>query len=555
MATSGVTASYGSYRFRPVPLVTLNVEKFRTTSKVIGGYYNLTLNGTLFPSSTGAPLTGPKALFEEKNRLMSGLNVDYDEFIVDFQGDGDCAGTSIYGRPRIRSVSFQESTDNWTDRIPYTIELEFTASTITGVEDYITTDLNLESLTTDYSVSFVGPNTAGYWGTSSGIQQYFGPHLEIKRGISAKGLNLGLGTYRSTGTFPDNLGSSLEKTAYQNALDYVGSIATGAPDLNSFTHNNILNIAGTLGSGYSQAALTFRDITTSEEEGTVNVNDTFMVFPVSGTLSGVASPLIKGTGNEIHKVSDTFNFDIADSESEGITTINLNGTIQGYTSYGLGDGFLKADEGSTAIDEARDYLALSLIQNDHLFNRANYLYTDASTTGFNGAYDPWNTSSLTHQLALNPNPISKSFGYNISDGTISYAVSFNNKPGPCNTGVIAESISLTRNKPIPVIATQQVLGRANGPILQSLGTVTSFTQDMSIEAIVVPPSGDTCLTLPCPCPSISFSGAPDYEPVVLKAEAEISGSNAIFRTADNETFDPKIGRYSRSVSWTYTPCG
>ena len=543
MATSGVTASYGNYRFKPVPLVTMSVEKFRTTARTIGGFYSLTLNGTLFPSSTGAPLTGPKALFEEKNRFMSGLNVDYDEFIVSFEGDGDCEGTSVYGRPRVRSVSFSESTDNWSDRIPYTVELEFTASSITGVQDYITTDLNLETLATDYSVSFAGPTTAGYWGTSSGIQQYFGPNLEIKRNISAKGLNLGLGTYRSTGSFPDGLGSALEKTAYQNALDYVGSVATEAPEIGLFNNNNVLNISGTIGSGYAVSALTAREISASEEDGTVSVNDTFVFFPVEGTLTGVAPTV----GKE-HKVSDTFNFDISDAESEGITSISLNGSIQGYTSYDLGQGFLVAPSGSSAIDESRKYLTSSLLNDQQFFKRANYLYTEASTTGFNGARNPFDISSLSHQLALNPSPISKSFGYNISDGTISYAVTFNNKPGPCNTGVISESINLTRNKAIPVIATQTVLGRANGPILQSLGTVTARTQDMSIEAVVVPPSGGVgnCF--------LDFEGAPNYDSVVLDAESSISGSNSIFRTSDNETFDPKIGRYTRSISWTYTPC-
>ena len=137
MTTSGVTASYGSYRFKPVPLATMAVEHFKTASRTIGGYYSLTLNGTLYPKSTGGG-EGAKNLFEEKNRLMSGLNVDYDEFLINFESASPtCAGTSVYGRPRVRSVSFAESPDNWTDRMPYTIELEFTSSSITGVADYI----------------------------------------------------------------------------------------------------------------------------------------------------------------------------------------------------------------------------------------------------------------------------------------------------------------------------------------------------------------------------------------------------------------------------------
>ena len=111
---------------------------------------------------------------------------------------------------------------------------------------------------------------------------------------------------------------------------------------------------------------------------------------------------------------------------------------------------------------------------------------------------------------------------------------------------------MTRNRAIPVIASQVVLGRANGPVLQALGTVTAKSQDMSIEAVVVPPSGGVLPIGGNACP-LNFEGAPDYESVVLAAEYSISGG-AIFRTSDNETFDPKIGRYTRSISWTYTPC-
>lgn len=546
MTTSGVTASYGSYRFKPVPLVTMSVEKFRTASRTIGGYYSLTLAGTLYPRSTGGG-EGAKNLFEEKNRFLSGLNVDYDEFLINFESASPtCAGTAVYGRPRVRSVNFSESTDNWTDRIPYTVELEFTASSITGVADYITTDLNLETLSTDYSVAFVGPATAGYWGTTSGVQQYFGPNLEVQRSISAKGLNLGLATYHNSG-MPDYSGAVLEKTAYENAVDYVSTIVTGAPDFGLFNNSNILNLSGTIGSGFAVSALTSRDISASEEDGTISVNDTFLFFPIGGSLTGSAN-----TVGVTHKVSDTFNFDISDSESEGVTSINLNGTIQGYTSYELGQDIMRAPEGKTAIDEAKNYLTLGLIGDQQFFKRANYLYTDPSTTGFNGARDPFDTSNNGHELALNPSPISKSFGYNIADGSISYAVTYNNKSGPCNTGVISESINMTRNRATPVIATQTVLGRAYGPIFQSLGTVTAKTQDLSIEAVVVPPSGGTARGGNA-CP-LNFEGAPDYESVVLDAEFSISGQNTIFRTTDNETFDPKVGRYTRSVSWTYTPC-
>ena len=112
---------------------------------------------------------------------------------------------------------------------------------------------------------------------------------------------------------------------------------------------------------------------------------------------------------------------------------------------------------------------------------------------------------------------------------------------------MSETISNTKNIGVPVIASQTVLGRAAGPILQDIGTKTANNWDLSIESVVVPPTG-------CEI-SGAFNHTPDYGSVVSGLETHFDNlSYTYFKTADNESFDIKTGRYTRSVSWIYTEC-
>ena len=112
-----------------------------------------------------------------------------------------------------------------------------------------------------------------------------------------------------------------------------------------------------------------------------------------------------------------------------------------------------------------------------------------------------------------------------------------------------ENISVVDNNPTDVFASLTVLGRAAGPVLQDIGTVTAPTRDVNIDAIMTIGSGCTVAQLLANKPSAQVSG------ILCAFETDLTGSfTQVFLTSDNENWNPKTGSYSRNVRWIYTNC-
>jgi hypothetical protein len=161
-----------------------------------------------------------------------------------------------------------------------------------------------------------------------------------------------------------------------------------------------------------------------------------------------------------------------------------------------------------------------------------------------------NETTSSKVLLLNPEPMSKSIGYNTNDGTASYALTYTNRPANCYTGALSESINLSRDNATPVHASLTILGRVNGPILQNIGTKTASTTSITIEAFLIPPTGSGA------CTGDLFKASPVYyEEVIDSAEEKISGDfGTFYRTSDSQSWDPRQGRFTRNVAWIHTDC-
>jgi hypothetical protein len=483
------TVKYGDYTFTPSPNVSIQRDVFRTAdnSRIIGGLYRISLEGT----------------------RISGANED--------------CGTQILGRPLVESIS-RQSDDFWATKNTYNIELVFAASHISGVDDYIASGLNLESLSTSYSHSYV--NKPFKFGNESSDAI-----IQVDRGISVKGISVGSGNLDAPMDTGNLDATGLYKTAFQNAVDYTTGVlgASGNSITIPSMTQSILDVPAD-----TEAFLTDRSVEANPEDGTLSINDTFFLFP---TGQGSSRP----TG---HAASDTFTMSSDFSSDNGYGTVTLQGEVLGYSSFhqnigGAGGGVLTPVVNKTAFENASGYFQASL--DDGIFTqRANTLYSGDLVSNISGA-----TSSTLNT----DRPTSISYSYNIEGGSVSYNLTYDNSPAHCVDGVLSETITNTKNIGVPVVASQTVLGRAAGPILQDIGTKTANTWDLSIEAVVVPPSGGCDI-------SGSFNNTPDYGTVVSGLETYFDNlSYTYFKTADNESFDIKGGRYTRSVSWIYTECG
>ena len=515
MAVTGVNVTYGDYQFKPAPNVSYERETFsiKNNGKIIGGNYRVTLDGTLLPLGQHSA----KDVFEAKEQLYSGVKDSYKVFIAEFLGDASCTGYVMRGRPLVDSISVS-SDDNggYTQKAQYSIGLTFPVTSLTGSEDHLGSGLNLEDLSTSYSFSYL-KKPVKYYGVE------FPPVIEIQRSVSAVGQTTGSGVIT-------DLSETGTNTALQNAVNYVTGIAT--EDIN-FDFNYMLDL------GESDTYKTyFTDRTLSQDEiaGTVNVDDTFIAI-----ATGIPSSFNEASGyvplGDFCAV-DNFSLNVEKANEDGLATVSIEGSAQGYPSLAVQSGSFRVT-GTGGFDMAHQYVEHCL--NSGVFaNRAGMAYSGALATGH---------LSGVATLPINRQPLSETYGYNIDEGTVTYSLQFNNRPQTCATGVLSENISITKNRPTDVYASLTVLGRAAGPILQDIGTKTAFTQDISIEAVVVPETG---------CAESGFlNAAPivQYNTIVDNLELSISGDyGTFFRTADNESYDVKTGRYSRSASWIYTEC-
>ena len=589
MSSNSVTSGvYGSWEFKPVTDLSIQREAFKTpdNTMTIGGLYRVTVSASYLPEtpiadarqpeinpSSPTPLTSIVSKFEAG--LFKAMRTDYQIARFYFSCDGEDE-YAVYGRPFIENVSI-ESPNQWSQSLTYTVDMVFPASSLTGC-DYDDANgghlgaLNLQSISTNYDATYL---TKPY---SFGSEQ-FGPILEITRTVNAQGLTVPVGnavTDYPGGRTHDPVDGTIQDIGcnFKNeVLCDVDHAAIGLPVCSgtgddptayhfiftgqalNYASQYISGVFGSGGSGFdipplaknifsadgAKTYLTDRTVSISEFEGTIDVNDTFLAIP-TGTDMGYAA-------------TETFNFSVDSTSDNGLTTVNINGDIQGYADLGISGGVFEQRHANSggAFGSASGYFN-ALLDEGRMAERAEHIYSGSLGSERMNCYD-------IGRLLATGIPLSKSFSYNISEGTINYAISYDDKAPTFKDGVLSETISFNTASPVPVIAQLTVLGRANGPLMQDIGTVTAYTADLNIEAVVCPNTGSTMGD------GSVITGwrldAPDYDDIVLDCEAGISGtppgclpecSNSIFRTADNETWDFKGGRYTRAVSWVYTPC-
>ena len=565
MSVTGVEVYYGDYQFKPAPLMTVSREQYKANNgTVFGGGYRVSINGSLLPESVqGTGLTAAEAAsrsslptaaghnldgygnavssFRAKDDLLYALNNDGSLFSVKFLGDGPlCSGYVVYtSGTRVNSVEFS-SEDQWVKKVEYSIEIFSRNHLTTGMGDpgLYNTDgaydlivgsggfTELQSYDREYSVEVVAkPNQFGTGCTPLWLQVGVSTSVQTMEGAETKAYS----TYPTSADF-DNVASGFLRSA-----GMIGGASGFDPVLTERNHG--LNILG----------------------GSYNWSDTYVMKPNSGEYKGKNVP----TGNVI----DTFNLDVSSSLEDAIITVNLQGELRGLepfvgtpTESGSGSpgpfglALPAATKMSTAIFAAQSYLddALYAKTGDGSDSyptkeRGHPLLFDRAATAYSGLGSP-----STILLQLSPEPISKSVAYNTNEGTIGYNLSYSNRPANCYSGALSETISISRSYATDVHSNLVILGRANGPILQDIGTKTASTTQCSIEAVVVPETGCGCLG-----PGKIWNGSPTgaYQTMINEVELGISGNYATwFLTASDVNWDPRTGRFGRTASWIHTDC-
>jgi len=534
-AGDGIVFKYGDYQFDPRPLFTANKETIRLPSNdVLATKYSVTLQGNILPTGID-PIDGNKAGL---TTVLSGANVLRDAFSQDFKLLLLQCGTDaplISGYPRVTTIDVTNAGDNYIRRADYTINLELPS--LTGLfsepggvhcggslaSGTNLTDSGLMSVSDEFTIEFLDERMGGEVGlTGTGVDGSAGfttlPSIfSIQRTVSAQGDSIG-------GAECDLIPSSYVQP-WQRAKAYVSANLGITPDMTG--------LAGLLGVGTGLNGLNlvnnFRNVSVNRTEGSVNATQTWIAF----------------TGGA--PATEDFEISIDRSVENPLTSITINGTIQGMAVIDYDDSTLSSPTGqskfSYALTSWSGHPAQPLGISGAILPRAQAVYQSLPKHKGNPAG------------ALNPDPLSEGLGYNIVGGVITYNHSYDDRPINCYSGALTETLSFTFNEPNDVFASLTILGKPQGPLLQQINTSGVTTRDISIDAIVPIGNASTGICDFGALTNIALDPPPEYDTFVNQYEARLTGLyDQVFVNSHSKSWEPKVGHFTLSKSWTLGFC-
>ena len=507
---NSTTMQYGKYTFTPVPLINLSKENQKTGGgEIIGTLYNMTLQGTLTPYPTGI------------GGIDSISNLQHD-FLEAFAATGvgleliiKCSDTEIIKcRPRVNSVDFAEG--NWVERCDYTVNLEYDVDTATsglngenmGVAG---SGINGDNMISDFSESWdIQKSDENYYKITwlDGTEDVHPDSFIVTHNISAVGK-------------PDFVDGQLVRPAYKNASGYIKPLL----GYEQFRNDGIGLANGVIcpepeaSGGQAVIFNQNRTVQIDKSGGSYNVTETWTVYPEASYASGINA----------FGAKDDWNADVSQSTDSSLVTVSLAGTITGAASGQLCD----YSNDNNKYDNAQSYFE-ALDAESASYERARYFM------------DKVNSSR-----GINRVPTTTSIGHNPRQGTISYSYVFDTRPSGCLENALKTEITVSETNAHDVFAELTVLGRASGPVLQSMGTVTSTKRSISLDATMRVGEID------CVCSGIVDS-SPSLEAKTVMEQYRPDNCGieclTIFKTADTENWNPSTGKYSRQMGWTYSTC-
>ena len=115
----------------------------------------------------------------------------------------------------------------------------------------------------------------------------------------------------------------------------------------------------------------------------------------------------------------------------------------------------------------------------------------------------------------------------------------------CNTDAYRENITITEQLPADVFATVPILGRANGPLLQSKSSQTLHRATFNVEWQF--PKNSNC--------NLAEPTGLDAQISSIVTTANIAPTaSSSYLEADNKTWNPRKGTYVRNLTYAYEFC-
>jgi len=529
-----------SKTFRPAPFVSISATPLRNKNAYFGNRYAITLNGTIVANDTSIRLQSPMAPVDDENSSEEALRdiMSVQKDLVDFfDVDPNDTATSVArleitpggNNPaisfnvRFESISFEEG--SYVAICRYTINLtaekESTQGPDTQVEDLLE-DFN-ESWSFDIDNSYSYAETTGDSRLSS-------RSFIVTRTITATGRNSPTRTLKQSTTDAQTNNSPnsapYDKPAWMQAMGFIEDYADPETTANASKITDLLQYdRSKLGTFLNSTYLPYNHSRTSSIDkgaGTVTVTDSW-VLARSGD-----------------KALENYTSSISTSRDTPYVKVSMQGSIKGLAPKAFTDSQFAAN--TTGANSP--------------FSKAREHYNSISNNGnFGVGCAIYKRADNVVAQSLNSQPLSVSLGTNEITGEITYTLEFDNRPSNYFTNVLFENISVNDTYPGDVFATIPVLGRPTGPILQFTFGRTEYRRDISIEILIDYTDlgyGTDRNSFLLRKPSINEPIAGQLKSLIgILSPANEPGIRKYFLSPPTESWNPKEGRYTLSLGWTY----
>jgi len=483
--------SFGS----PIPMVSISYSGNHNGAGASYGVYRITLTGRSFAGtapSSGSGGSGGSVL----NNLYNWPDGKILAITV-------CGVTKSYYNCKVVDESYSETSDHWASTIAYTVVMESHVGSASSVSSGSSSSggSGNGSIVVSYNESW----------SEEPIEDGAYARYSYSTSSSSSGTNLGpVGSASSSGGFVASVGRtrithrlSVKATNPANpSLAWAEAKRIAHRDIGNSRTSSGTSSGTTSGNSSGSAKYNrYQSISYDINEGTYEITENWIESP---------NPYI--IDYNVEKSAD----------NRGIITVRVQGQIQGMT-----DGYIGTS--------------------------GNNIY-DSAKSGFNSLPSAYTIANSITAATLNTRLVSSSEGHNISKGTISFSYEYDTTPFFIDSSgitILSENVSITDTGATDVFSEVQVLGRALGPVIQDLGTKTSYKKDISIEVVIY---NTGTLSISGPPSGIKTAVQNLIDQVEPFSSSGESSQGFAMLTSDNSTWSPTEARFSRAVSWTYSYC-
>lgn len=535
-----INAKGESKTLRPAPFISISTSPLRNKNAYFGNRYNITLNGTIVAVDTSVRLDSPMAPVDGENSSEAALRdiISVQKDLVDFFDiDPSDQATSIArleitpggNNPaisfnvRFESINFEEGS--------YVALCRYTITLTSEKESTDSPDTQPEDLLEDFneSWSFEVDNNYAYADTG-GNSRLSSRSFVATRTITATGRNSPTRTLKQSTTdaltddTPDS--APYDKPAWMQAMGFIENYANPEATLYASKITSLLQ--------YNRSKLgTFLDSSYSP----YNHSRTSSIDKGAGTVTVTDSWLLAKSSD---KALENYTSSVATSRDNPYVKVSIQGSIKGLAPKEFTD----------------NQFAANTTDPNSPFSKAREHYNSISNNGnFGVGCAIFKRADNIVAQSLNSQPLSVSLGTNEITGEITYSLEFDNRPSNYFTNVLFENISVNDTYPGDVFATIPVLGRPTGPILQFTFGRTEYRRDISIEIVIDYTDlgyGTDRNALLLRKPSINEPIAGQLKSLIgILSPANEPGIRKYFLSPPTESWNPKEGRYTLSLGWTY----